>query len=105
MNRSSIRSPTTRIGTPRKRATSWRARSADSEGSGITRGASGERRLAERRGRHRDEDQEQHQHFGVAEVVFEQSRGEERRCGGEAAGGEEPLVTRRRVEAAPQVAD
>ena len=72
MKRSSITSPTTSTGRPANRATRSRARPASSAGQRHAGGRTGRRRPAASR------HQEQHQHFGVAEVVLEEAGGEQR---------------------------
>src|SRR6185437_2567337 len=88
MNVSSIASPTTTMCAPGNAAIRREARSLASGGSSIIctpRGsAPRESRLVVCRcERQRDEDQEQHEELGIAEVVFEQAGSEHGAHGGE----------------------
>src|SRR5579864_7842038 len=85
--RSSITSPTTRTGTPRNRAIRSDARRGSSGGS-MPIGGGGQRH----------EDQEEHQHFGVAKVVFEEARGQQRGDDPQGAGGQKAFGARRADE-------
>src|SRR5438093_1808190 len=82
MKRSSITSPMTRTRTPAKRASRSDARAGVSSGS-VTSGSPDGPHLwragvPNRGGGQRDDDQEEHLHFGIAEVVFEESGGQQR---------------------------
>src|SRR4051812_29037202 len=86
MNVSSIASPTTRMWAPAKPDTRRAPRSGASGGTGMV--------AARRCERQRDEHEEQHQEFGVAEVVLEESGRQHRGDGGEAGGGWDPVGLR-----------
>src|SRR5882672_1429294 len=79
MNVSSMASPTTRTWAPAKPDTRRVARSVASGANGMV--AAGSREWQ------RDEHEQEHQEFGIAEVVFEEARSEHRRDGREPRGG------------------
>src|SRR5579862_6364767 len=95
MKRSSMTSPTTSTRRPANCAISSDAR-ADVRSDSVTSGGAPRRSR-----RQRDEDQKEHLDFGVAEVVFEQSRCQQRDDCREAGGGEKTI--RSGLVAAPQV--